>query len=291
MARVFVTSTIFGTQWSKSETTSQLIRSARSATTASLLVLCRHRHRSPLFRLPEEHEVLPGEAVVFADEFEAVGGHLFVDLGLAHFVLGLDGDGFVFGAEFDEDELAVGLEGGAHAGEHLDGVGEFVIDIDEEDHVAGVGGELGVVVAAVDGDDVFEAFAGDVLLEHLDHLRLDIDGIDFAVFADQLGEGEGVVAIPAAHVANGHAGLDVELLAHLGGAFFFIPHAAHEPLGTGPVHGAGDDAALVLRERRGGGGVLLGRQRECGEEEEGEEQAHGGSNERRNLGKCSELHA
>ncbi len=75
-----------------------------------------------MFDFLEEHEVLPGEFVVGGGEFEVVGGVFLEDLFFGHFVIGADGDGFVFGAVFDEGDSAVFPEGLMEAFEHVYGV-------------------------------------------------------------------------------------------------------------------------------------------------------------------------
>ncbi len=217
--------------------------------------------------------MLPGEAVVFAVDGEAEGEPFFADLGFGHFVFWLDGDGGVFAAEFDEGDAAGGFEGGVDGFDLVFGVAEFVVDVDEEDEVAGGGGEFGVVEFAEDGFDVGDVAGLGAGGEHVEHLGLDIDGEDGAFFAGELGHGEGVVAVAAAEVADGPAGLDAEFLEHEGGVFLLFAVLAHEPFGAGPVHGLGDGAALVFgegRRGRGGGGE------EEGEEEERAQQFHEG---------------
>ena len=75
---------------------------------------------------------------------------------------------------------------------------------------------------------------------------MDIDGEDAPGFADLLGHGEGVVAISTAEVGDGPAGLEAEFFEEEGGVFFLLAVGAHEPLGSGPVHGLGDGAALIF---------------------------------------------
>ena len=72
-------------------------------------------------------------------------------------MFGPDGDGVVFSTEFDEGDASRGFEGGVDGAELVLGVAEFVVDVDEEDEVAGGGGEFGVVVESEDGGDVFES--------------------------------------------------------------------------------------------------------------------------------------
>src|SRR3954470_12373828 len=86
-------------------------------------------------RLLEDDDVLPGEEVELLLESEALRLDLAADLRERHLVLGLDGDGWVLAAEFDQDEPASGLEGFVEAFQGLLGVRAFMVDVDHQDQV------------------------------------------------------------------------------------------------------------------------------------------------------------
>lgn len=209
--------------------------------------------------------MLPGEGVDDLVDLEAFGIELHFHFGEAHFVFEADGDGRVFLAEFEEDEAAGVLEGFADGAEHELGLGELVVDVDEEDHVLGIGGEVGFGFGAEEGGDIGDAGRGEALGEEFEHAGLDIDGIDFAGGADEAGHTDGVVAGAGAEVADGHSRFEAKEGDCLGGAFFAFAFRAFEPIGAGGGHDGGDGAATD--------GVFQGEPlgEEGGRQEEGEE--------------------
>jgi hypothetical protein len=126
--------------------------------------------------------------------------------------------------------------------------------------------ELGVVLLAEDADDVFHPLLGRFLGQHVEHLGLDVHGVGFARRADGFGDGQGVVAIATAHVADIEPRAQAEVLAHLHGGLLAIALVPDEPARAHPVHGLGDGAAHVGR------GSCLGlrllRVAECGAEQQ-----------------------
>lgn len=187
--------------------------------------------------------MLPGEGVDDLVDLEAFGFELHLHFGEAHFVFEADGDGGVFLAEFEEDKAAGVLEGFADGAEHLLGLGELMVDVDEEDHVLGVGGEVRLRFGAKEGGDVGDTGGGEALREEFEHAGLDVDGEDFAGSADEAGHADCVVAGAGPEVADGHAGFESEEGDGFGGAFFALPFGAFEPIGTGGGHDGGDGPA------------------------------------------------
>ena len=188
--------------------------------------------------------MLPGEEVAGFDPLEAGGVHFGFGLGLGHFVEGLDGDGDIFGAVFKKEDAAAGAEGGVDGPHHFPGVGEFVVGIDEEGGVDGVGGKFDAVDGAEVGFDVVEAEFLFALFEEGDHLGLDVDGDDFA-FGDERGEAEGVVTGAGADVGDDGVGGEVELGDGARGGFFGFAVVALEPVDGLVAHDVGDLAAHV----------------------------------------------
>jgi hypothetical protein len=112
-------------------------------------------------RFLENEKVLPRQTGFVFHEGESEGFELLARLSFGHFVQGLDGDAGILGAVFEEIDFPAGLEGFVEGGEHLDGVGEFVVGIDHERGVEGVGRELDVIDDSEVGLDVGDlAFGG-----------------------------------------------------------------------------------------------------------------------------------
>ena len=57
------------------------------------------------------------------------------DLLFGHFVNALDGDFGIFGAVFDEGDATARFEGADNAFEHLERMGEFVVNIDHDGEI------------------------------------------------------------------------------------------------------------------------------------------------------------
>ena len=217
----------------------------------------------------EDEEVLPGELVADGvEEGEAFGFEFGADFADAHFVVGADGDGGVLFAVLEEDQAAGGLEGAADVGEHGAGLGELVIDVDQEDEVHFVAGEMGVGGVAEDGAVVAETGVVHAGAEEAEHAGLDVVGVDEAG-GDEGGDSFDVVAAAGADVGDVHAGAEAEEGDGAGGVFLLLAFGAVEPGGAAHAHDGGDGAS---GGGMGGGGGGLGRGGErSAEGEEGEE--------------------
>ncbi len=204
----------------------------------------------------EEDDVLEGEGFDGLDAGEADGSHLFFELLDGHFVEGFDGDGGILFAVLDEGDAAVGLEGLADFGHDFKGVGELVVDVDEEDEVDGVGGEVGIGFGGLDDLNVGDFVGGGAGAEGCEHFGLDIDGEDFAVRGDFRGDAEGEVSGACSEIGDGLAWLETEGGEELGGVLFLLTGATVEPLDAAGAHDLGDFPAHV--EFAGAVGVVVG---------------------------------
>ncbi|MFM1945491.1 MAG: hypothetical protein RI897_4473 [Verrucomicrobiota bacterium] len=188
---------------------------------------------------------MPGEGGDSLDELEGVEVHFLAHLVGAHRVERFDGDIGVIGTELDEGDTATGFEGGADGFDHFVGVGEFVVDVDHDGEVDGIGREFGVGDSAESRDDVGESELPGVLLEGRDHFGLDIDGVDFAGLADGAGVASGMVTGAGADIGDGLAGLDFEEGNEALGLFFAFAFGAFEPGDAGVAHDVGDFASAI----------------------------------------------
>ncbi len=107
------------------------------------------------------------------------------------------------------------------------------------------------------GDDVLQLGGAGPSLEHVEHLLLDVDRVDPARLAGELGQLERVKSVAAAHVADDLAGFDVEFFQKPLAVFFSLTGFPHEPVcsrvvhrrGNFPAHVAGSDCGRLTMQR------------------------------------------
>ena len=95
------------------------------------------------------------------------------------------------------------------------------------------------------GSDVLQLRRADPSLEHIEHLLLDVDRVDPARLAGELGQLECVKPIATTHVADDLSGLDVEFFQKSLAVFLSLTGLPHEPVGSRVVHRRGNFAAHV----------------------------------------------
>src|SRR3954447_15616263 len=129
----------------------------------------------------ENEDVLGGKVLAPADQREAGGGPFREHLLDGHPVLDVDvGGGLSFEAVLDQDHGPPRCQAVADGGEHRLRLLKLMVDVHQQDAVDAVGRELGIGLGAEHGDDVPDPLLGGVLLEEVEHLGLDVLGVDFA---------------------------------------------------------------------------------------------------------------
>ena len=150
-------------------------------------------------------------------------------------------------AELDQGDAAIGFQCLAHLRQHRLGVAELVVDIDQQDQIAGAIGDLRIGGFSENQFDVVETRLATALLEHVEHRLLDIDGQDLAGGSDSFGQPQGVITVAAAEITDRLPRLDSESLHQNRDPLLLLARFPEQPLGTLPVHRLGDGAALELR--------------------------------------------
>ena len=178
---------------------------------------------------------------------------------------GLDGDAGILGAVFEEIDFPAGLEGYVEGGEHLDGVGEFVVGIDHERGVEGVGRELDVIDDSEVGLDVGDLAFGGFGFQEIEHLLLDVHGDDFSARHERR-DAERIVAGARADVGDDRFGREIEKGNGTGGGFLHFALVALQPIEPLMAHHMGDLAShenFSDAVRRWGRGGVAGCFHEC----------------------------
>src|SRR5688572_988123 len=152
--------------------------------------------------------MLPWKTMEFPFDSESRGLPFLIDLRAAHLVFRLDRYFRILRAEFDKGDDTFRFQRGVHGFKHVLRVSEFVIDVYEEDEIAGGVGEFRIPWLAEDGFDVFEAASFRPGDEHVQHLLLDVHRENGPLFAGGDCHLEGVITVSAAEVAYRPARLD-----------------------------------------------------------------------------------
>ena len=156
-----------------------------------------------------------------------------------HLVFDADRDRRIFLPIFEQHEAAARLERGAHATQHLLRLRELVIDVDQQHQIDRSVRQFRVVGQAEDRRHVGKPFFRDALLEQINHLGLDVFGVDAAGRADAPRHLHAHVAGARADIRDRLALFEVERVD--GGVRFLFDIAllAVEPVRALPSHDAG----------------------------------------------------
>ena len=195
---------------------------------------------------PEGHHVLPGQVVGLAGELEAAGRHLAKDLGLAHLVPQLDGDGSVLGAELHEHHLTARPQRLTDVAQHSHRVRELVVDVHHQHDVAGALREPRVIHRRLHVLEVLEALVLCPLPQEHQHLGLQVDGEDPARRAHIPRQRQGVVAVAAPQITDRIPRRRRQPRAQRRTVLFVLPGLSQEPGSARPVHGPRDPSTEVF---------------------------------------------
>jgi hypothetical protein len=204
--------------------------------------------------------VLPRQPVELLVDDEAVRAELLLHLRLAHLVQQLDRDFGILEPELDQHDAPVRLQRPLQRREHRFGMGELVVDVDEEGEVDGLVGQLRVHGRSEQRDDGRRGSRRRrplrlgallrLLREEREHLGLHVDRVDRTLRPDELREPERVEAVAAADVGDALPFLQLQRGEQLAAALFFLARDPREPRSGLVGHDRRDPAAHVFGERR-----------------------------------------
>ncbi len=191
--------------------------------------------------------MLPRQIVELFRETIARRQVFLEDLRLAHLVQLLDRHLGILAAELDQGDAAIGFQRPTHLRQHRLGIAELVVDIDQQDQIAGVIGEFRVRRTSEDQFDVVETRLVAALFEHVEHRLLDVDAVDLTRGPDPPGQPQGVITVATAEITDCLPLLHAKSLHQNRDPLLLLARLPQQPLGTLPVHRLGDGAAPVLR--------------------------------------------
>ena len=157
----------------------------------------------------------------------------------------LDWHAAILGLVLDEDDAAARLEGRQHAGHHLVGVSQLVIDVDHDCQVYRSGGELDVVDRAQPRLDLRQAALLGAGLKQADHFRLHIDSPNLAARHHRRSHAPRQVSGSGANVGHHHAGAQREGGQQQVGALFALTFPPLKPSCALPSHHGSDLAPHI----------------------------------------------
>jgi hypothetical protein len=108
--------------------------------------------------------------------------HLPHRLCLGHLVKRLDRDARVFAAVLDQIDPSTGTQSLDQCAHHLERIGEFVVGVDQERGIQARRRQTRVVFLASDQGHVLDSVAFKASLQKRQHLGLDVDRIDLALW-------------------------------------------------------------------------------------------------------------
>ena len=170
-----------------------------------------------------------------------------------------------FQAVLDQGHRAARGEAGTDGGEHGLRLLELVVDVHEEDAVDAPGRELGIGLGAQDGDDVGDPLLGGALLQEVDHLGLDVLGVDLAGRPHGLRQPAAEETGAGADLRHGHPLPDLHRLDHHLGFLRLGPPLPLQPVRVLVAHHV---RRLALRQGRCGRLTARRQRRAAGEDQE-----------------------
>jgi outer membrane protein len=146
--------------------------------------------------------MLPGKRLVGLHPFQRVNPHFLFHLGFRHLMDSLDRHLGIFRPKFNQCDAAAGPKRGAKSANHFVRVIEFVINVHQQCQINRRRRELWVSDRAQDGLYVIDLERDHFVREQVEHLLLNLDGIDNPLLPNRSRQASGIVTGPRSDIRD-----------------------------------------------------------------------------------------
>src|SRR5438105_3799570 len=192
---------------------------------------------------PEDEDMLARQAFETVLKAEAFGLNFGPDFLNSHLVLEADRHLWIFLPVLEQDEPPARPQRSADFRQHLTRLRELMVDVYQQRQVKRAHRKFRIVFRSEHRHDVGQSTRGDVLLQLLEHGRLDIVGVNLPGRSDALGHAPAEVADSGPDIGHDVAALDPDGVEGAVRRFFRFPLGAHQPARAAHPHDGSDLAA------------------------------------------------